>query len=94
MELWMRGSVSRPQGIVVRAPRRRFSARQASPAGGTAWVFLLQGVWFEVIWQLLQSRLQLRDRLGKLISFLVFARTSQAVPLNAQVQQVFLQFQG
>ena len=89
----MRGSVSRPQGIVVRAPGGAFS-----PAGytgwGTAWVFLLQGVWFEVIWQLLQSRLQLRDRLGKLISFLVFARTSQAVPLNAQVQQVFLQFQG
>lgn len=90
----MRGSVSRQQGIVVRAPRRRFSARQASPAGGTAWVSSLQGVWFEVIWQLLQSRLQLRDRLGKLISFLVFARTSQAVPLNAKVQEVFLQFQG
>jgi len=49
-----------------------------------------QGHGLEVIRQLPDSRLNLRDRPGEAVRFHVLALTSQAVALKAQVQQFFL----
>ena len=55
---------------------------------------LLQGRWFDRARHLAQHRLYSRDRLLKVIGFLVIALLSESITRLAQGEQVFLQFQG